>query len=190
MSYIPIRVGSGNNERQKSLFPGRSATLARVGDERGQSRKPNGSMASRADIFSSAEGRRKQVDLAMEYALECAITKRPLKPLPFVAEKLRLWDDAVNGRWPLRDRAEQVFTKALKSGSAVLSVDELAALQGSESFLNVGVAPLDTTSKSAVNATDWLVYIRQLASASEDAAGAVLDVVENWINEGQKRPDD
>ena len=188
MSYIPIRVGSGNNRTQKSLFPGRSATLARVGDERGQSRKPNGSMASRADIFSSAEGRRKQVDLAMEYALECAITKRPLKPLPFVAEKLRLWDDAVNGRWPLRDRAEQVFTKALKSGSAVLS--ELAALQGSESFLNVGVAPLDTTSKSAVNATDWLVYIRQLASASEDAAGAVLDVVENWINEGQKRPDD
>jgi len=58
------------------------------------------------------EGLRQQVDSALEYALERAIAERPAKPLLLVAAKLRMWDEAVNGSWPLRKRSEAVFRRA------------------------------------------------------------------------------
>jgi hypothetical protein len=53
-------------------------------------------------LGSSPEAKRQQLDSAIEYALEQAILERPEKPLQCMAQKLRDWDDAVNGSWPLK----------------------------------------------------------------------------------------
>ena len=59
-------------------------------------------------LRSSPEAKKQQVDAALEYALESTLQVRPAKPLMLVAQKLREWDDAVNGKWPLRSESEAV----------------------------------------------------------------------------------
>lgn len=48
-----------------------------------------------------------------------------------VAEKLRDWDDAVNGTWPLKVEAEAVFHRADVDNSGSLELGELSQLKSS-----------------------------------------------------------
>lgn len=82
----------------------------------------------------SPEGKRQQVDAALEYALEATLGERPVKPLQLVAAKLREWDAAVNGDWPLRREAEAVFGRADADGSGHLDLTELTAMREDPKF--------------------------------------------------------
>ena len=86
---------------------------------------------------SSPEGKRQQVDAALEWALEATLAERPIKPLKLVASKLREWDAAVNGDWPLRREAESVFARADVDGSGHLDLTELSAMRQDQRFADL-----------------------------------------------------
>ena len=101
--------------------------------------------ASGSALFASSSGaKRAQVDAALEYALEQAIGERPKRPLALVAEKLRQWDDAINGTWALKRRAEQVFSQATADGSDTLDVAELVAMRQSPEYKEQMLTLIDT----------------------------------------------
>ena len=85
-------------------------------------------------VRSSPEGKRQQVDAALEYALEATLAERPVKPLKLVAAKLREWDAAVNGDWPLRREAEAVFARADADASGHLDLAEMTAMRQDPKF--------------------------------------------------------
>ena len=86
---------------------------------------------------SSPEGKRQQVDAALEWALEATLAERPIKPLKLMASKLREWDAAVNGDWPLRREAESVFARADVDGSGHLDLTELSAMRQDQRFADL-----------------------------------------------------
>ena len=130
---------------------------------------------------STPEARKRQVDQALEYALEQAIAQRPVKPLTLLAQRLRLWDDAVNGSWGLRKRCVQVFEEADADGSGVLDFSEMAKLAGSEAFAQTLVRSLDADKNGKVNLAEWLIYMKQNYDVSKEAAAALLDGFEEWL---------
>ena len=85
-------------------------------------------------LRSSPEGKKQQVDSALEFALEAALAVRPTKPLLLVAEKLREWDAAVNGEWELRSAAETAFSRGDASGSGTLDPAALTAMRQSNAY--------------------------------------------------------
>lgn len=139
-------------------------------------------------VTSSPEGRKKQVDDAMEYALERAIAERPQKPMPFVAEKLRVWDNAVNGTWPLRKQAEALFRKGDEDGSGQLDLVEVRAMQGggAEGMLKTQ----DGNNDGKVNLAEWLIYIHSLCAQSEEAATSLLDMFDKKLDASRGAQED
>ena len=127
--------------------------------------------------------KRVQLDSAIEYALERALAERPPKPLPHVAQKLRLFDDAVNGLWPLRDRSEAVFRQADSDGSGHLDLSELRAMhkQGADGLLQL--ADASGNGDGRVSLAEWLVYMRQASADSYEGAKALLDLYEKHLRE-------
>ena len=85
-------------------------------------------------LRSSPEAKKQQVDAALEYALEATLQVRPAKPLLLVAQKLREFDDAVNGKWPLRTECEAVFARADADGSGMLDLAEMTAMRASAEY--------------------------------------------------------
>ena len=122
------------------------------------------------------EGLRQQVDSALEYALERAIAERPTKPMLLVAAKLRLWDEAVNGSWPLRKRSEAVFRRADGDGSGELDLAELRELHhaAADAFLRAH----DGDNNGTINMAEWLIHMYECCTSSQEAASALLDLFE------------
>ena len=77
---------------------------------------------------STPEGKRQQVDAAMEYALEATLAKRPPKPLLLMAQKLREWDAAVYGTWEPRGECEKVFARGDAAGSGTIDLTPVQAM--------------------------------------------------------------
>ena len=131
---------------------------------------------------STPQARKRQVDQALEFALEKAIAERPVKPLSLVAAKLRLWDDAVNGSWALRQRSTEVFHKADFDNSGHLDLAELGRLLGSEEFAQAMLKSLDVDSNQTVNLAEWLIYMKENYEVSKEATATLLDNFEEWLN--------
>jgi hypothetical protein len=129
------------------------------------------------------EGLRQQVDSALEYALERAIAERPAKPLLLVAAKLRMWDEAVNGSWPLRKRSEAVFRRADGDGSGQLDLAELRELQhaAADAFLRAH----DGDNNCTINMAEWLIHMHECCTSSQVAASALLDLFEARLDGGR-----
>ena len=129
------------------------------------------------------EGLRQQVDSALEYALERAIAERPAKPLLLVAAKLRMWDEAVNGSWPLRKRSEAVFRRADGDGSGQLDLAELRELQhaAADAFLRAH----DGDNNCTISMAEWLIHMHECCTSSQVAASALLDLFEARLDGGR-----
>ena len=105
---------------------------------------------------SSPEGKRQQVDAALEWALEATLAERPIKPLKLMASKLREWDAAVNGDWPLRREAESVFARADVDGSGHLDLTELSAMRQDQRFADLVMLYTRTHAPAAAAAPQTL----------------------------------
>ena len=125
-------------------------------------------------LGSSPEARRQQLDSAIEYSLEQAILERPEKPFQCMAQKLRNWDDAVNGSWPLKKLSVQVFTSADRDGSGTIDVAELAAQSSSRELADAMLRGIDVDVSRSINLAEWLVYMKHSAAVSQDGASALL----------------
>ena len=95
------------------------------------------SSVTTAWLRETDEGKRQQVDAALEFALEGTLQARPKKPLLLVAEKLREWDAAVNGDWELRAECEAVFARADVDGSGALDLSEISTMRQSKEFADL-----------------------------------------------------
>lgn len=113
------------------------------------------------------EGKRHQVDAALDYALECTLAERPNQPLLLVAEKLRAWDAAVASAWPLRAEAEAVYAKADGDGSGQLDLSELSSMRQSEEYASLMLASVDKNLDGKVSLIEWLLAMK----ANYDTAG-------------------
>ena len=110
--------------------------------------------------YLSPEAKRAQVDSALEFALEGVLKDRPNKPLTLLAKKLRQWDDAINGQWPLRAESEKVFTKADKDGSGQLNLAELTALREDPTFSAMVLQDSDTDLSGSISLQEWLLMMK------------------------------
>ena len=138
-------------------------------------------------LRSSPEGKRQQVNAAMEFAMEATLAERPPKPLPYVAAKLREWDAAVNGNWPLRPEAEAVFARADADQSGELDMSELEQIRQSPKFAEIMLNNLDVDLSGKVSLTEWLLAMKANADKSEDATRKMLQMYDEHLSGKPKK---
>ena len=138
-------------------------------------------------LRSSPEAKKQQVDAALEYALESTLQVRPAKPLMLVAQKLREWDDAVNGKWPLRSESEAVFARADADGSGQLDLAEMTAMRASAEYGELMLTNLDMSLDGKVSMAEWLIAMKANVDKNEEATKKMLELYDAYLS-GEKKP--
>lgn len=138
-------------------------------------------------IRSTPEGKKQQVDTALEYAVEATLGERPAKPLLMVAAKLREWDAAVNAEWPLRREAEAVFSRADVDSSGSLDMSEISAMRQDPKFAELMLNNLDTDLSGKVSLAEWLLAMKANADKSEESTKAMLQLYDDYLS-GKSKP--